>query len=99
MATRSADLIGPNTYLLGDKTLPVSTNRIFSKAEPPTPAGAPPPEPPTEPVMESLRQHLAMPVLEGERMNYKAIVLLLLAAYFTFELLRRHRRRRALRRP
>jgi prepilin-type N-terminal cleavage/methylation domain-containing protein/prepilin-type processing-associated H-X9-DG protein len=97
IATRSSgDMIGPDTYLLGNKKGPVTTNRIFPKAEPPpTPAPAPP-EP--EPIMESMRHHLAMPILEGERINYKAIVLLLLAAYFTFELLRRHRRRRALRR-
>jgi prepilin-type N-terminal cleavage/methylation domain-containing protein/prepilin-type processing-associated H-X9-DG protein len=91
-----ADSVGPETYLLSNKKAqPAKTNAAIAKVEPA--AETPAPDAPA-PFVESFRHTLAMPILEGERINYKAIVLMVIAAFFTFELLRRHRRRKALRR-
>lgn len=87
--------VGPETYLLSNKKAqPVKTNTAIAKVEPT--AETPAPESPA--LVDSFRHTLALPILQGERINYKAIVLMVIAAFFTFELLRRHRRRKALRR-
>ena len=91
-----ADSMGREAYLLSNKKAqPAKTNAAIAKVEPA--AETPAPEAPA-PFVESFRHSLAMPIIEGERINYKAIVLMVIAALFTFELLRRHRRRKALRR-
>ena len=92
---RVTEVVGPETQLTGSrKPATLATNRVALR----TAAAAEAPVAEPAPAVDSFRQQLAMPLLEGERINYKAVMLLLLAAYFTFELLRRHRRRRALRR-
>jgi prepilin-type N-terminal cleavage/methylation domain-containing protein/prepilin-type processing-associated H-X9-DG protein len=90
------DTIGPETYLLASKRPEAAkTNRLVAKVQPEPEKPAPEP---VAPSVELFHHSLGMPILEGERINYKAIVLMVLAAFFTFELLRRHRRRKILRR-
>ena len=85
----------PEAQLMGSRKGPSGLTNVLPKVDQTAEAEVPKE---TTTVADSFRHTLAMPILEGERINYKAILLLLLAAYFTFEILRRHRRRRALRR-